>query len=274
MDCLKNLTACLGCTKKHAKCSWKDVTDEELRDYVPPEPKRDEIDDGISERSSSQPVVEEQVKRDYAQDVRDEELLGEEESDDSISDAEEPDASGQHPPIQVHVAGSLQSASGAPIERDDSDQLDVDVDVDVDVEMEPEVQQDIADLQAEEPPTLPSPPGAPIPPPASLPELPTIRSEAPPDVNVEEQKDLVPRMSPSQVSYDSSEYGTFSSVNGTSHGLPNPHIDLLRSDQEPFDQPDIKPQTEVVYPSISAPMATMAPMASMKMGSPVGRTEA
>lgn len=31
MDCLKNLTACMGCTKKHAKCSWKDVHEEELR---------------------------------------------------------------------------------------------------------------------------------------------------------------------------------------------------------------------------------------------------
>ncbi|QKX62025.1 uncharacterized protein TRUGW13939_09181 [Talaromyces rugulosus] len=30
MDCLKNLTACAGCTKKHAKCSWKDVKEEEL----------------------------------------------------------------------------------------------------------------------------------------------------------------------------------------------------------------------------------------------------
>ena len=30
MDCIKNLTACLGCTKKHAKCSWKDVSLEEL----------------------------------------------------------------------------------------------------------------------------------------------------------------------------------------------------------------------------------------------------
>ncbi|KAI9825524.1 MAG: hypothetical protein M1819_000516 [Sarea resinae] len=30
MDCLKNLTACTGCTKKHAKCSWKDVQEEEL----------------------------------------------------------------------------------------------------------------------------------------------------------------------------------------------------------------------------------------------------
>jgi hypothetical protein len=31
MDCLKNLTACMGCTKKHAKCSWKEVREVELR---------------------------------------------------------------------------------------------------------------------------------------------------------------------------------------------------------------------------------------------------
>ncbi|KZF19690.1 hypothetical protein L228DRAFT_271009 [Xylona heveae TC161] len=30
MDCLKNLTACIGCTKKHAKCCWKDVKEGEL----------------------------------------------------------------------------------------------------------------------------------------------------------------------------------------------------------------------------------------------------
>lgn len=35
MDCLKNLTACMGCTKKHAKCSWKEVRDVELRAYPP-----------------------------------------------------------------------------------------------------------------------------------------------------------------------------------------------------------------------------------------------
>jgi hypothetical protein len=29
-ECLKNLTACMGCTKKHARCSWKKVTQEEL----------------------------------------------------------------------------------------------------------------------------------------------------------------------------------------------------------------------------------------------------
>jgi hypothetical protein len=31
MDCLKNLTACMGCTKKHAKCSWREVREVELR---------------------------------------------------------------------------------------------------------------------------------------------------------------------------------------------------------------------------------------------------
>ncbi|KAL9056637.1 MAG: hypothetical protein Q9162_002808 [Coniocarpon cinnabarinum] len=29
IDCAKNLTACIGCTKKHCKCSWRDVTEEE-----------------------------------------------------------------------------------------------------------------------------------------------------------------------------------------------------------------------------------------------------
>jgi hypothetical protein len=33
MDCLKNLTACMGCTKKHAKCSWKDVRPDELHEF-------------------------------------------------------------------------------------------------------------------------------------------------------------------------------------------------------------------------------------------------
>lgn len=29
LPCVKHLTACQGCTKKHAKCSWKSVTDDE-----------------------------------------------------------------------------------------------------------------------------------------------------------------------------------------------------------------------------------------------------
>ncbi|KAK5051611.1 hypothetical protein LTR84_003263 [Exophiala bonariae] len=35
MDCLKNLTACMGCTKKHAKCSWKEVKASELQGVAP-----------------------------------------------------------------------------------------------------------------------------------------------------------------------------------------------------------------------------------------------
>ncbi|KAI9816642.1 MAG: hypothetical protein M1832_005027 [Thelocarpon impressellum] len=30
IECTKNLTACMGCTRKHAKCSWRDVRDDEL----------------------------------------------------------------------------------------------------------------------------------------------------------------------------------------------------------------------------------------------------
>lgn len=36
MDCTKNLTACAGCTKKHAKCSWREVQETELLNSVPP----------------------------------------------------------------------------------------------------------------------------------------------------------------------------------------------------------------------------------------------
>ncbi|KAJ5273372.1 hypothetical protein N7478_008497 [Penicillium angulare] len=31
MDGLKNLTACMGCTKKHAKYSWRGVKEDEIR---------------------------------------------------------------------------------------------------------------------------------------------------------------------------------------------------------------------------------------------------
>lgn len=30
MDCVKNLTSCSGCTRKHARCHWRDVSREEL----------------------------------------------------------------------------------------------------------------------------------------------------------------------------------------------------------------------------------------------------
>ena len=67
MDCLKNLTACMGCTKKHAKCSWKEVTLEELRDTYPAVSRKEQISRSLSEFSppdstnqqEPQPVAEE-----------------------------------------------------------------------------------------------------------------------------------------------------------------------------------------------------------------------
>lgn len=32
MDCVKNLTSCAGCTKKHARCHWRDVGREEVEE--------------------------------------------------------------------------------------------------------------------------------------------------------------------------------------------------------------------------------------------------
>ncbi|KAL4895771.1 hypothetical protein BDV59DRAFT_144179 [Aspergillus ambiguus] len=45
MDCLKNLTACMGCTKKHAKCSWRDVKEDELREFRADRSSRERVDD-------------------------------------------------------------------------------------------------------------------------------------------------------------------------------------------------------------------------------------
>ena len=83
MDCLKNLTACQGCTKKHAKCSWKDVTDQELRDnpYVPRAEKEELVEGEIGGEGSSASAM---ILDESVQGVRDEELLGEDGSDESM----------------------------------------------------------------------------------------------------------------------------------------------------------------------------------------------
>jgi hypothetical protein len=41
-DCTKHLTACSACTKKHAKCSWKDIKEGEL-DFVSHIPAQNEL---------------------------------------------------------------------------------------------------------------------------------------------------------------------------------------------------------------------------------------
>ena len=113
MDCLKNLTACMGCTKKHAKCSWKDVNDEELREnpYVP----RDEgaTSDPSSDREAYQDVTtlsNEHSRREYPRDERqgvaDEELLGEDasadEEDEDLDPSEDHDHR-DHLPKRSHI---------------------------------------------------------------------------------------------------------------------------------------------------------------------------
>ncbi|KAL2820664.1 hypothetical protein BJX63DRAFT_444202 [Aspergillus granulosus] len=55
MDCLKNLTACMGCTKKHAKCSWRDVKEEELRETQRSE--RETVEDTHSKDTSATPTT-------------------------------------------------------------------------------------------------------------------------------------------------------------------------------------------------------------------------
>ena len=91
MDCLKNLTACMGCTKKHAKCSWKDVEEQELKDhpFVLRVRNRDEVN---SEGEGSRSGGDGSRKRQYSQErgVRDEELLGEDTGDEDVDMGEKP----------------------------------------------------------------------------------------------------------------------------------------------------------------------------------------
>lgn len=55
MDCLKNLTACMGCTKKHAKCSWRDVKEDELREAQRAD--REHAEDPHSKETSTSPTA-------------------------------------------------------------------------------------------------------------------------------------------------------------------------------------------------------------------------
>ena len=91
MDCLKNLTACMGCTKKHAKCSWKDVEEQELKDH-PFVLRIRSKEEGNSEGEGSRSGGDGSRKRQYSQErgVRDEELLGEDTGDEDVDMAEKP----------------------------------------------------------------------------------------------------------------------------------------------------------------------------------------
>ena len=101
MDCLKNLTACQGCTKKHAKCSWKDVTDQELRDnpYVP-RSEKEELS-GAADSPEIMSILAAAAEEGPKRSVRDEELLGEDASDDYVPASPKEQLRGPEPPDQV-----------------------------------------------------------------------------------------------------------------------------------------------------------------------------
>lgn len=108
MDCLKNLTACMGCTKKHAKCSWKDVEEQELKDhpFIPRIRTASEMADlerSEGEGSRSGGEAARRGSRPILQEVRDEELLGEESADDELEAAIQKETAPQHsvPPPSV-----------------------------------------------------------------------------------------------------------------------------------------------------------------------------
>ncbi|KAL9039129.1 MAG: hypothetical protein Q9214_005001 [Letrouitia sp. 1 TL-2023] len=113
MDCLKNLTACMGCTKKHAKCSWKDVTKQELIDNPiimrsAREAAQNESAEREKERDRSRdpyrdlPTIGSAAtpRREYPREeqrgVRDEELLGEDASADEEDFPRGRERSGYH----------------------------------------------------------------------------------------------------------------------------------------------------------------------------------
>ena len=106
MDCLKNLTACMGCTKKHAKCSWKDVEEQELKDH-PFVLRIRNKEEGNSEGEGSRSGGDVSRKRQYSQErgVRDEELLGEDTGD------EEGDLGEKPAPAQERRYSSVQPVS-------------------------------------------------------------------------------------------------------------------------------------------------------------------
>ncbi|RDL41071.1 uncharacterized protein BP5553_01050 [Venustampulla echinocandica] len=59
-ECTKHLTACSACTKKHAKCSWKDIKEGEL-DYIPHIPPPNSQQQGPGENGYRDSFVDGQI---------------------------------------------------------------------------------------------------------------------------------------------------------------------------------------------------------------------
>ncbi|CAM1501595.1 Fc.00g035790.m01.CDS01 [Cosmosporella sp. VM-42] len=108
-QCIKHLTACLGCTKKHAKCSWKSLTEEEVAQL-----KRDIYGAGDMEAALGLPSLRDTpVAR-----------AGERQEGETISDAVTPRTTvtedGSRPPSrgEVRPATTLEPANQPPSKVD------------------------------------------------------------------------------------------------------------------------------------------------------------
>lgn len=55
-DCIKHISACAGCTKKHARCSWKDIRDGELEYTIPPQIQQNQGIPQLQENGNYLPV--------------------------------------------------------------------------------------------------------------------------------------------------------------------------------------------------------------------------
>lgn len=128
MDCRKNLTACMGCTKKHAKCSWKDVEEQELKDhpFVLRVRTAEEIataeagSEGEGSRSGGSRSGGESVRRERRREmteVRDEELLGEDLGEEDVEMKERPMVT--HSP-NMNNSTNVSAAGLSPSRADNS----------------------------------------------------------------------------------------------------------------------------------------------------------
>ena len=119
MDCLKNLTACMGCTRKHAKCSWKEVEEQELRDH-PFIPRvilqAGEKGSGDEERTKGTEKEKKDWSKDDVQGVRDEELLGEESDEDEgrVEDSAHAGESESRREVKSHSPAINTTINGQP----------------------------------------------------------------------------------------------------------------------------------------------------------------
>lgn len=131
MDCVKNLTSCAGCTKKHARCHWREVSRDELgaldhlmdSAYADPAAAQYETD-GADERVSGDYYYRDEHQRDESDDddsnpLEDLEALGEkEERENAMAERTREDEDGLRNAKELSrqgLEGSLRSPDPAHV---------------------------------------------------------------------------------------------------------------------------------------------------------------